>query len=494
MQESNPEFSEEVILDADEAAAELCKREFFDFVKEFWDIIIPEDPVWNWHIKYLCDVAQDVIMRLRKTEDHPHREKKLEDIIINIPPGSTKSTILSVMLPAWAWTVDPTLRILSISYSEEVAMAMAVKSRSIILSDRYRKYYSKIALKKDQNNKTNYENTLTGQRYAAGIGGSVTGVHFHLILIDDPLNPKQAASETECKTACTDIDNTLSTRKVDKEMTVTMMIMQRLSANDPTGHMLSKEGKRIKHICLPAELLDGPLPAELGRYYVRGLLDPVRIGPLAIAEARIDLGAAGYAGQFAQRPAPAGGLIWQKWFVEVPDDKFPDVKLLTQYGTDWDTAYTKEDENAASAYMTAGKIGPRIYIDDFNWNWLEFPQLIHWMKTKPAPHYIEAKASGKSSRQTLVQNGVIAIEVQITGGSDKVARANMATPVAEAGMVYIRKSMADRLYSDSKQGILNFPRGKFKDLADVLAQCLQRLGKKNKLSSTVAGDERRDRE
>ena len=478
----------DVVLDADGAAAELCKRDFYFFVQEFWDIIIPEDPVWNWHIKYLCELAQEVVMRLRKTDDHPVREKKLEDLIINIPPGSTKSTILSVMLPAWAWTIDPTLRILSISYSDEVAMAMAVKSRAIIQSHRYKKYFPSVLIKRDQNNKTNYENTKNGQRYASGIGGSITSMHFHLILIDDPLNPKQAASEQECRTASTDIDGTLSTRKVDKEVTVTIMIMQRLSENDPTGHLLAKEGKRIKHIRLPAELIDEPLPIELGECYVNGMLDPLRIGPGAIAEAKIDLGAAGYAGQFAQKPAPAGGLIWQKWFIPVPDELFPDKRFMTQFGHDWDTAYTEDDDNAASAYVSAGKIRNKIYIDDIGFRWLEFPALVNWMKTFEGTHYIEAKASGKSIKQTLTTAGVVAVEVKVTGGSDKVARARMATPVAEAGMVCIRKSLLDKLYNDSKQGILNFPRGKFKDLADALAQCLQRLGKKSTMSSNTGAD------
>src|SRR4051812_20029057 len=106
-----------VLPSSSQIKAELCRRSFYRFVQDFWEIIIPEDPVWNWHIKYLCDEAQEIIMRLRKTADHPKREKKPHDLIINIPPGSTKSTILSIMLPAWAWVIDPTLRILSISYS-----------------------------------------------------------------------------------------------------------------------------------------------------------------------------------------------------------------------------------------------------------------------------------------------------------------------------------------------------------------------------------------
>ena len=472
----------DVILDYKQANAALCRRSFYYFLKEFWSIIIPEDPVWNWHIKYLCDEMQTIVERLRD------RLPKVEDVLINIPPGTTKSTIISVMLPAWAWTIDPSMRILTVTHADTLSMKFSVKSREIIECDKYRDYFPYVELKKYQNSKSDYENTKNGQRFSAGLEASITGQHFHLIIIDDPLNPKESVSEKECITASNLIDSTLSTRKVDKSLTVTMMLMQRLSDNDPSGGWLSKKDKRIRHICLPAEEKDGPVPAHLSKYYVNGLLDPIRLSPQVLHDAKIDLGAAGYAGQFAQRPVPAGGLIWQKWFVEVPDHLFPSKKFMTQYGTDWDTAYTKDDDNAASAYVSAGKIGHKIYIDDFGWDWLEFPKLITWMKTKPSPHYIEAKASGKSSKQTLVDNGVIAIEVPVKGGSDKIARANMATPVAECGIVHIRKSMADLIYNDSKQGILNFPRGKFKDLADVLAQALQRLGKKSVMNSTPAGN------
>jgi len=471
------------VINFNKAMAEKCRRSFYFFVQEFWPIIIPEKPIWNWHIEYLCSEAQRVVLRLAT------RQENENDYVINVPPGSTKSAIWTMMLPAWAWTIDPRLRILSTSFSDTVAMKHAMKSRDIIQSDKYRAYFPFIAIRKDQNNKTDYENTFGGQRYSAGISGSITSMHFHLILIDDPLNPKEAASEAECATACELIDSTLSTRKVDKAVTVTVLIMQRLSENDPSAHLLGKieKGKKIKHICLPAELRDGVKPEALGARYIDGLLDPRRLSKKILADALIDLGTANYAGQYGQRPAPAKGLIWQRWFIEVEDHKFPDRKFMTQYGTDWDTAYTKDDDNAASAYITAGKIGHNIYIDDFGFDWKEFPALIHWMKTKWAPHYIEAKASGKSSKQTLVENGIVAIEVPVTGGTDKIARANMATPIAEAGMVYIRKSLAEKLYTDPKQGILVFPRGKFKDVADVLAQCLQRLGKKGGITSTVAG-------
>ncbi len=157
------------------------------------------------------------------------------------------------------------------------------------------------------------------------------------------------------------------------------------------------------------------------------------------------------------------------------------MKNATDIGTDWDLAYTEKDTNAASAFIKTAKIGHRVYIEDFDWRWLEFPELIRWMKDVGGPHYIEAKASGKSAKQTLSTMGVVAIEIPVKGGTDKEARARMATPLAESGVVYVRKSMADRMYNDSKQGILHFPKGQFKDFADVLAQALQRHSKNKKI-------------
>ena len=72
----------------------LCKEEFFYFVKTFWDTIISEEPVWNWHIEYLCNEIQEMAERV--FEGKP----KEYDLIINISPGSTKSTICSRMFPA----------------------------------------------------------------------------------------------------------------------------------------------------------------------------------------------------------------------------------------------------------------------------------------------------------------------------------------------------------------------------------------------------------
>ena len=88
--------------------------------------------------------------------------------------------------------------------------------------------------------------------------------------------------------------------------------MQRLHEQDPTGEMLSKRDKKIKHICLPAENKGNVLPPELADNYVGGLLDPVRLDAEVLAESKTDLGSFGYAGQFDQKPAPDEGGIFKR--------------------------------------------------------------------------------------------------------------------------------------------------------------------------------------
>ena len=400
------------------------------------------------------------------------RKEKLYDLIINVPPGTTKSTIATVMFPAWAWAVDPSIRSLTASYSASLSTDHSVKSRDIIRSDKYREFFPYVEIKRDQDNKTQYKNSLGGERYSTSVTGTVTGFHAHFLIVDDPLNPTEAASEIQRTRANEFMDITLSTRKVNKAVTPTILIMQRLHQEDPTGNWLNKKGKKLKHICLPGEVSKDIKPAYLKEKYINGLLDPVRLSVNDLEDLKVNLGSYGYAGQIMQTPSPEGGGIWQKWLIPVEDHLIPNLKIL-KIGTDWDLAYTEKETNSASAYVTAGRVGEKMYILDIGFKWLEFPKLMAYMQAQQKPHYIEAKASGKSAKQTLTNQGIPAIEVNVVGG-DKIARAHMAAPYAEAGLIYCKKSLLNTLYNDQKQGILLFP-NTGDDLQDALVQSINRL-------------------
>jgi hypothetical protein len=79
--------------------------------------------VWNWHLDVICAHLEAV------TEGHIRR------LLINIPPGHMKSLIVSVFWPAWMWLHHPEWRLLSTSYSLNLAKRDAGRCKDLIESD-----------------------------------------------------------------------------------------------------------------------------------------------------------------------------------------------------------------------------------------------------------------------------------------------------------------------------------------------------------------------
>ena len=471
---SPQEYLKQLIQHPEIIRAELCRRSFYQFVQDFWETIIPDAPHYNWHIKYLCDELQRIGMNVRD------RKPKEYDLIINIPPGTTKSTICTIMFPVWCWTIDPTLRFITGSYSSDLSTEHAVKSRDIVRSDKFKQYYPTLALKIDKDNKMSYENNYTGSRTATSVGGTITGKHAHILVIDDPLNPKKAASETERLNANEWFDKTLSTRKVDKAITPTILIMQRLHENDCTGHLLLKRDKSIKHICLPAEVSDHIAPPELRENYVDGLLDVTRLNRSILKELRTDLGSYGYAGQIMQRPAPdEGGLLKKEWFGIIDYHELTQRHPHIQWDTFIDSAYTSKTENDPTAIMSCAYVQHTLYIRESRQYWLEFPQLLNEIKNFNSRSgnlgrnttYVEPKAGGLSIIQQLrMETSLNVIELE-PPKDDKMTRVNAISPFVEAKRVcLVRGDWNDNFLSECAQ----FPNGLHDDQVDNLTAAIKR--------------------
>ena len=285
--------------------ASICRDSFYEFVKEFWSVLIPEKPVWNWHIEYLCNELQQAAERVFKGLPKKH------DIVVNIPPGTTKSTIMSVMYPAWLWTRMPSIRFIGASHAEKLALDLSMKCRDIIKSDKYRACFPEVILRDDQDTKTKFQNTQGGYRYAIGVEGAVIGMHAHIIVIDDPIDVNAATSSTLLRKVNYWIDSQLSNRKVDKAVSFMILVMQRLHQDDPTSLFLKR--KKIKWICLPAEKSEKISPPELVKYYNKlggGSLDPIRLNHLVLDEEK-QKGQYYYSSQFRQDPVPLGGGMFK---------------------------------------------------------------------------------------------------------------------------------------------------------------------------------------
>jgi predicted phage terminase large subunit-like protein len=163
-----------------------------------------------------------------------------------------------------------------------------------------------------------------------------------------------AVSEQELKNANDWMSQTLPTRKVDKRITPTILIMQRLHQNDPTGYTLTKGKSNVRHVCLPGKLNPHVKPNALRRRYTKqgGFIDPIRMSDKVLEEVRTDLGEFGYAGQIAQHPVPLSGGMFKVDRLVV--DTAPNPRDLVSLARYWDKAGSVKKR---SAYTVGALMG-----------------------------------------------------------------------------------------------------------------------------------------
>lgn len=394
------------------------------------------------------------------------------------------SELVSRRFPAYALGKDPNTKIAVASYSGALATGFSRDTQRIMESPEFISSFPGTLIPGIPESKElggNYVRNSymfeivrkEGFLKSVGVGGSLTGTPVDIAIIDDPVKDFEAANSDVNRESIKNWYRSVLETRLHND-SIVLLTMTRWHEDDLAGWLLKEEPEKWEVVTFPAvreDMKNPDDPRNLGE-----ALWPNRhnLEKLESSQKSDKI----WSALFQQRPTKAGGNIWKRWFIEIDDDKFPKPEQMEKYGTDWDLAYTEKEENSASAYVTSGIIGGKMYIDNLGWTHKEFPDLVKFMYVNPPPHYIENKASGKSAKQTLSNKGIPAFEVPVS--SDKVARANTVTPYAESGLIAIRKSLAAKLYDDPDQNILSFPNGVQNDLADALAQSIQRhFGKKS---------------
>lgn len=463
-----------MLIDRNELEASICRESFYDFVQTFWHIVVPEDPVWNWHIELLCGIAQEAAERVIAGLPKKH------DLVINIPPGCTKSTIFSVMLPVWMWTRMPTARTICASYSSALALVLSRRSRDIVKSDLWTRLFGAMELCDDQDTKGHFENLDGGSRFAVGTNGTVTGMHGHIIVVDDPVNPEKATSKPGLEQANRFVCETLSRRKVDSLITLTIIVMQRLHQNDPSAKFLEKavgeNGLPVLHINLPAEIGPGGgtvQPPEYAEFYVDGLLDPVRLPRMVLTAALAELGQYGYAGQMLQRPVPPGGGMFKTGRITV--DQAPTKAFFKQQVRYWDKAATPGGGCwTVGAHLGRDNRGRFWILDIVRGQWdshsreaiIKQTAVVDGVKSVIIGIEQEPGSGGKESAQNTVSNlAGFRIRVDKPTGN-KVRRADPFSVQVNAGNVYMQKADWNAVFLDEMK---NFPNSTTKDQVDASA-------------------------
>lgn len=157
-------------------------------------------------------------------------------LLMNVPPGTMKSLLVSVIFPAWVWTMDPSKSFTGAAHEQGLAIRDARKMRIIVESEWYQERWP-MAMASDANAKTLFENEFRGFRQAMPFG-SLTGRRSDYVIIDDPLSAEHANSVAHLAEAKRIFHETLPTR-VNNDSSAIIFIMQRLNEDDPSGIILS---------------------------------------------------------------------------------------------------------------------------------------------------------------------------------------------------------------------------------------------------------------
>ena len=163
---------------------ERCEETLLEFVKYMWPVVEPATPFKiGWVLEAIAEHLEAV------TYGHIRR------LLINVPPGFTKSLMTDVFWPAWEWGPQnlPHLRYVCAAYGQHLTERDNMRCRNVVINDRYqRNWGDRYQISNAQFTKVKFENTATGWKLATSVSGIGTGERGDRIIVDDPNNVKDA--------------------------------------------------------------------------------------------------------------------------------------------------------------------------------------------------------------------------------------------------------------------------------------------------------------
>jgi len=444
----------------------LLRQDLCGFSQRCFHQLNPQTPLhMNWHIEVMTAKLEAC------------RQGKIRRLIINIPPRHLKSLCASIALPAWHLGHNPAAQILCVSYAQDLSDKLARDFRSVMMSDWYNALFPTRPAGQRQSIQE-FVTTKQGFRLATSVGGVLTGRGADLIIIDDPLKPDEALSDSQRKAVNNWYDNTLYSRLNDKQNGCIILIMQRLHEDDLVGHVLGQENWEVVSFPAIAEQDEShtiDTPYGICRFTRRAgeVLHPERESHETLDNIRRTMGEYHWAGQYQQAPAPAGGgLIKEEWFKRYEPGDLPD--RFDRVVQSWDTANKVSELSDYSVCTTWGIRGKNIYLLHVFRKRLEYPDLKRAVHAQAQAYrakviLIEDKASGTQLAQELIREGLYGVK-KCKSEHDKIMRLHAQTAAIENGFVFLPREapwLGEYLHE-----LTIFPHSKYDDQADSTSQAL----------------------
>lgn len=443
---------------------ELVRRDFPAFAMRAFPTIRGGATLdLNWHV----DATAHALLQIA--------EGKCRRLLVALPPRNLKSFLVSVAWVAWQLGRDPRQSFVCVSYSNDLSSKFARECKAIMLSDWYERTFPRTVISAARTATADFDTSAGGGRLATSIGGTLTGRGGDVIIIDDPLKPDEASSESVREGVNEWFSTTLASRLNDKKTGAIICVMQRLHQYDLAGMLL--ESGEWDQLCLPAIATEAArIPLTRGRIYERAEGEPLHAErePLSELERmRNSIGSALFAAQYQQQPLPAEGNIvkahWLRTYTELPDDG-----LVVQ---SWDTACKEGERCDSSVCITAKVVGRKVYILDVWRAKVEFADL--WKAArqlardwKASAVLIEDAGNGTALIQRLRNEQPPGVPSPIARRPklDKISRLAAASSMIEAGDLLLPAGAS--WLGPFKEEVLGFPSARYDDQVDALSQLM----------------------
>jgi predicted phage terminase large subunit-like protein len=418
-------------------------------------------------------------------------EGKIDRLMVTMPPRHGKSEMCSKYFPAWFLNRWPDKRVILCSYGDDFAAIWGRRVRDLIKA-----HEDKLGIRINETSKAADRWDIEGRRggmKTAGVGGQITGLGAHLLVIDDPVKDAAEANSAVDRDKKWEWWRTTAQSRLEPGGRV-VVIQTRWHEDDLGGRLLREEGRvedggRWTLINLPAIAEeDDPLGRVPGQ-----ALCPERYDEsfFALLTGENGIGSAAFSALYQQRPQPEGGGIFKKntfqyWtqsdeeghiyllkharegIIRVNQDKCwrfitMDLAMTTRTSSDytvaavWDVAVLPTTSYLILRHVERVRIEGAEHVDMVRRLWATW---------KPAFIGIEEAMIGSTTLSYSQRAGVIVRPLKHKS-KDKVFRAKDAALMAENGRVFFPKSAP--WLSNWEHELLIFDSGTHDDQVDVFA-------------------------
>ena len=242
-----------------------------------------------------------LIAELQRVADTPAAR-----LMVFMPPGSAKSTYVSMLFSAWMM-MQPHHKIIGASHTSRLAETFSGRVQSLI-----RDHGTRMGLALETEAKDRWQTDIRSEYLSVGVGGAVAGFRADLALIDDPVKNAEAAdSETQREGVWRWFASDLRSRMKPSGRIV--IVMTRWHMDDLAGRILQHQPEMWRVLSLPALAVEhdvlGREPGEPlwsdGTYGYGKLLQSIRTQMQAEGNARA------WSALYQQEPRPQEGLLFQ---------------------------------------------------------------------------------------------------------------------------------------------------------------------------------------